>query len=105
MACTILINSLQDGQDIMLPWLVSGSASGGSPTVNITSVARQIDDGNVDNLNVGGLPSMTAPFEFELNSGLCPQTNVWYMLTVYAWDSESSQATTLSLTFRVIPMV
>ncbi len=103
MACTIMVNTLQDGQDIMLPWTVSGTVMSTMPGVNVTAVASQLDNGDINNFAITGLPSVTAGFSLELTNSVCTQTNVWYMLTIYAWDDTSQQATMVSLTFRISP--
>lgn len=71
----------------------------------LTAVSKQIDDNalvglSLPNPNPQG-PNFLATFNLEITTTDCPDVDTWYMLTIYAWDTDSD-LTTQSLTFKRI---
>jgi hypothetical protein len=95
---TITIDNLSDGQEIEVPYEVTGSASVPAGTT-IQCVARQVDNNALQTLAI--TPAADVTFSFELTVADCPDVDTWYMLTIYVWDS-AGDLTLKSVTFKRI---
>jgi hypothetical protein len=93
MAANIVLNNLADGQQIIVPYEVSGSATPLPPANAITALARQVDANPLQSL-----PTSTT-FAFDLTVADCPVADTWHRLTMYAWDS-SGDCSTISVSFK-----
>lgn len=106
MAATITLENLVNGQDVLLPYEVRGTAAGVSPpATNVVALARQVDNNPLRDMADECIPAVppaaaTTDFAFELTGAECPQAGSWYLLNVYAWD-DRDDVTTTSVTFRV----
>ncbi len=104
MSASISFDNLNDGQEVLLPFVVNGrivAQSAGTPRV--VGASRRIDDNAL--LDIGPncgppLPDSPTDFSFELTEQECPQTNSNYLLTIRAFDSMGPAATEISVTFR-----
>jgi len=99
----ISIDNLENGQEIEVPYEVTGSAT--ITTGNAAIVAWQIDDKPIHNIPSLGGASPTFTFEFTIGEQDCPQVNTWYMLSVYLWEvgtGGSGDCTIESVTFKRI---
>src|SRR5262245_19790466 len=92
-----------NGQQVVFPADASGnidkplSAAAG---LKLQALARQIDDNALVTIPVTPVPAdFPFPFFFDLPSAECPDVNTWYMLTVYAWDTDGD-CTVQSVTFK-----
>src|SRR5438067_1661782 len=105
MSCSISIGNIMNGQNVPLPFEVSGSVmlQSTGATDSITAVAMQIDDNPLLDLTVGGSPTLRT-FSVELTSRDCPTMNTYYMLTIYAWDNVSPSASMASVTFKTVDL-
>lgn len=99
MPVTISGLNVEDGQEILLPFEVSGVATASAGNVNI--IGWQIDDQDVHDVDLGNPLSQTFAFDFNISAIDCMQVNAWYMLTIYAWDSAGAVSPT-SRTFKRI---
>ena len=108
----INISNISNGQEIILPFEVTGSinAPANPPPplpVTLAAAARQIDDNALATITVPPVPPPPPPnptnlpvlFSFEVAAAECPDVNAWYMLTIYAWDNQGD-CTLQSVTFK-----
>jgi hypothetical protein len=105
MAALNIYVDLSNGQELILPSDIVGSVSQlGNPPQgqNLTALARQIDDNGLVTILIANNPPFPVPISFELTYAECPEVNVWYMLTIYAWDS-LGDCTVQSVTFKRVP--
>jgi hypothetical protein len=104
MACTITFSNLLNGQEIDLPYTVSGQISPGG--AKVIAAARQIDDNPVRDITGDCVPGVQPPvngdqtFSAELTGADCPLADTYYMLTIYAWDDGSPTVSVASVTFK-----
>jgi hypothetical protein len=106
MPSTIAFTNLANGQEITVPYEVDGTitTTGG----NLIAVARQIDDGPLQDISGACFPSVpqsAAPanptnFSTELSAGDCPLASTFYMLSIYCWDDGSPNVSVASVTFK-----
>jgi hypothetical protein len=68
-----------------VPFTANGTATVPSGSPPVTSMTYQINDGPAKSLMPG--PSGFSPWSFQLTAQDCPQVNVTYTVTVYAWNS------------------
>lgn len=95
MPASLIIDNLENGQEILLPFEVSGSSNGNGN--NVTVIAWQIDEQDVRESDTPN--SATATFDFNISMLDCMLANAWYMLTVYVWDATGA-VTTETRTFK-----
>jgi hypothetical protein len=86
----ITFENLSNGQDVVIPYEVAGSATVSAGSVAI--MAKQIDAEDPANV-----PSPF--FTVNLGAGDCPVVGAWYLLTMYAWDN-TGDAASKSVSFR-----
>ncbi len=105
MAATVIITRPTNGEEIVLPYIVEGQATGATaPPTNIISIIRQIDDGPPVDVSAGcnpPLPTHDTAFSFELTSVDCPQVGRFYLLSVIAWDDQGD-GSEASVVFKVV---
>lgn len=98
----IELNNLTNGQQVVIPFEVHGTVSGPGG-VNLNALSRQIDDNALVTINLPNNPTaLPHNFSFEITLADCPDVNTWYMVTVYAWDTENA-CTIFSLSFKRVP--
>jgi len=106
MACTITFGNLLNGQEIHLPYSVSGQITVAPAGTKLIAAARQVDDNPLRDIAGDCLPG-TSPavagnqtFSTELTSSDCPLANTYYMLTIYCWDDNAAAVSVGSVTFK-----
>jgi hypothetical protein len=112
MACSISFDNLVNGQNVPLPFEVSGTITvlptpaGG----HLVAAAMQIDDNPLSNVgdncnpNPGPLATNDISFFVDLTTANCPLMNTYYMLTIYAWDNVSAPVSLASVTFKTVDL-
>jgi hypothetical protein len=110
MASTITLDNLVEGQEIILPYEVRGTATGNGPA-RLIAAARQIDNNALDDIGpncdpqvpdpAGGANPTTTVFAFELTWSECPREDTWYILTIHFWDDQDD-CTHFPVTFKAI---
>lgn len=106
---SISLDNFVDGQEVVLPLEVTGSASTPPPppaATSITNMLWQIDTNTQNNLpfteNNAAPPPSNVTFGFDIAAVNCPNVDTWYILSVYCWDS-AGDLTIKSVTFKRIP--
>ena len=90
MSTTISNLNLANGQQISVPFEVTGTATG---TATLIAAARQIDDLPSQDMGSSCMPNVpdasnptTVDFAFVLTRDDCPDPDAFYMLTLLFWD-------------------
>jgi hypothetical protein len=78
MAISITIDNLSNGQQISLPYEVTGSAT--TTNAQINAMAAQLDDLMLT-------PLQHPSFSLELTETVCGPPGAWHILRIYAWDN------------------
>lgn len=114
MASTISNLNLVNGQEIPIPYEVTGTCTGDDPgggPVVLIAAARQIDDqptidlGSECNPSVPDTPTTptTTNFAFTLTENDCPVPGAFFLLTLLFWDSGAAPALTqTSVSFKTL---
>lgn len=108
MACSIQFNNLINGQEISLPYRVTGRITvlPNVLTGSFTAASRQIDSNPVVSMAgccvpaPGPLVPGPSDFTFDLTATDCPLPSVQYTLNIYAWDNLSQAVTLASVIFK-----
>jgi hypothetical protein len=90
MAATITIDNLDNGQEVILDYTVTGTAAAQSPATDVVIIAWQIDDQELIDTNATPAPSV--PFSLNITPGQCTAVDTYYMLTIYVWDDQGDLA-------------
>lgn len=108
MASSVTIDNLVDGQEIILPYEVTGSANGNGAL--LVGIARQVDNNPLVDIGQNCVPEVPHPtgganppsctFAFELTAADCPQVGGWFLLTIHVWD-DAGDCTHWPVTFNV----
>src|SRR5262249_21187945 len=93
--------NLMNGQGIPIPYQVLGAVGAAVPSVAVNALAKQMSTLPPAPLPPSNppLPTANTYFNFVLTPMDCPQVNVWYLLTLCAWD-ERFNLTTYPIQFR-----
>jgi hypothetical protein len=110
MASTVTVDNLVEGQEIVLPYEVTGSAAGDSGA-RLVGIARQVDNNPLVDIGENCVPVVPDPsggasnptsvtFAFELTLADCPQVGGFFILTIHVWD-DAGDCTHTPVTFQV----
>src|SRR5262245_51777797 len=104
MASTVSNLNLVNGQEIPIPYEVTGTCTGDDPgggAVVLIAAARQIDEQPTQDLGAECNPSLpdssnptSTNFAFTLTPDDCPNAGAYYLLTLLFWDNGAAPALT-----------
>lgn len=84
----IIVDSPVDGQELEVPFTLSGTATAIAPATNVVAIEVQIDSAAQHDLGV--VPAPSIPFGYTVTEADCPAVDTWYLLTIYAWDDQGN---------------
>lgn len=104
MPSTIAFTNLLPGQEVDLPYEVTGTIDVNPNTIKVVAAARQIDDALLQDIG-GSLTPGTGTagdqtFSTEITALDCPLADTYYMLTIYCWDDITAGVSVGSVTFK-----
>ena len=114
MASTVSNLNLVNGQEIPIPYAVTGTCTGDDPgpgAVVLIAAARQIDNQPTQDLGAQCNPSVpdtptsptTTDFAFTLTLDDCPNPGTFYLLTLLFWDNGAAPSLTqTSVSFKTL---